>query len=157
MGNTEVLAVKHAVGPPIPEFPQGTEDEREILASVAGKQTIDVLDKNPAGSELANDAMELPPQSGLLSSQSATASRHADVGAGESTADEVDRGKVVSSALTDIAMPFDVGPVRGEDTPALSVDLDLPGTAPAGALKPEVEAADASEERAERGTVIAHR
>jgi hypothetical protein len=59
LGHSEVLSVKHPVGPPIPEVGQGPEDRSHVPAVVRREKTRDVLDENPAGSESTSDTHEL--------------------------------------------------------------------------------------------------
>lgn len=57
LGNSEVLSVKHPVGPPIPEFCQSTEELSESISSI-GKDAGDVFPDHPAGAALCNEAKE---------------------------------------------------------------------------------------------------
>jgi hypothetical protein len=69
---------------------------------------------------------------------------------GESTANNINWRKVGRSALSDISESLDSGPVLLEDARRIIVNLNLPFHLEAGAFKPQPEAADASEEFADR-------
>jgi hypothetical protein len=69
--------------------------------------------------------------------------------AGEAAADEVDRREVFRTDVADVFVAPRFGEVVGEDSPAVGVELDLPGDPHPGPLEAEVEAADAREEGAD--------
>jgi hypothetical protein len=105
LGHSEVLSVKHPVGPPIPEFCQPSKDDGHVSAAVAGEKAGDVLDDHPTGSELSKETMELEPKSAPLASQASTLSSHAEVLAGESSADHIDIWEEVGGATSGDASP----------------------------------------------------
>jgi hypothetical protein len=51
LGDSEVLSVKDAVGPPIPELPQRPEDGSKVPSAVARQKARDVFEQKPVGSE----------------------------------------------------------------------------------------------------------
>jgi len=67
--------------------------------------------------------------------------------AGEAAADEVDGAEALRADLADVFEALGFGEVPREDRPAVGVELDLPGDAHPCPFEPEVEAADAREER----------
>jgi hypothetical protein len=151
LGHSEVLSVKHPVGPPIPEVRQRPKDDGHVSASVAGEQARDVLDANPAGSAFRKDASELEPQSAPLASQASTTASHAEVLTGESPANKVNWGEGGAADRTDVGeepMAKVGSKLALQDELAVPVDLDLPPDAVASSGKAEIEASDAGEERA---------
>jgi hypothetical protein len=94
LGHSEVLAVKNPPGPHIPEFRQPSNDEGKVPSSVRGTKARDVLDKNPGGSELSDDATELEPESRTCAIKPRTASRNAEILAGEASTDEVNGNEI---------------------------------------------------------------
>lgn len=61
LGESEILSVKDPPAHAIPELDHAPNDGAEVSPVSAGKKAIDVFDQNPAGTQLANDASELPP------------------------------------------------------------------------------------------------
>jgi len=74
--DSEVLRVKHTPGPPIPEFAQRPENGSQIPSVVRRQKAWDIFDENPCGTTLSSKAHEVEEKSGLLASQSSTASSH---------------------------------------------------------------------------------
>jgi len=68
---------------------------------------------------------------------------------GEAAADEVDRREAPRPDLADVLEALGFGEVAREDRPAVGVELDLPVDPHPGPFEPEVEAADAREERSD--------
>jgi hypothetical protein len=97
LGHSEVLRVQAPPGPHIPEFRQPAKDDGKVPSSNGGQKTGDVLDQNPAGQELANDAMELVPEPRTCPLKARTASRNAEILAREPAADEVNGSECCSS------------------------------------------------------------
>jgi hypothetical protein len=79
LGHSEVLSVQAPPGPQIPEFRQPSNDGVEVAASVGGTKAGDVLDQNPAGKQLADDAMELEPEPRTFAIKARTTSRNAEI------------------------------------------------------------------------------
>jgi hypothetical protein len=77
-----------------------------------------------------SDAHELEEESGPLSSQASTASSHADILAGEPSAEKVDGFEIGRVNCRDIAVASDIGPPPFQDARAVLVDLNLPTTFP---------------------------
>lgn len=111
----------------------------------------DVLDDDPFGCELADDAIELDPESGAGSGSDASAATGAaDVLAGEAAADESNHGKLSCADRADIVEPLCVGPLFCEHALTERISLDLPRDGPPErALEPELKTADPREERAD--------
>ena len=59
LGNSEVLRIKHPVGPPIPEFCQDIEDDSHISSAARMEESWDILDKDPARRKRLDDFTEL--------------------------------------------------------------------------------------------------
>jgi hypothetical protein len=70
---------------------------------------------------------------------------------GEAAAQKRDALKSFKIKGADVSMPRNVRPMASENPSTERIDLDLPAAFPAGALKAEVEAADAAEEGAKGG------
>ena len=76
LGYSEVLSVKHSVGPPIPEVGQLPKDCRHVRSFVRTEKAGDILEDNPARAECSGKADELEEESRPLASQSSAASSH---------------------------------------------------------------------------------
>jgi hypothetical protein len=142
LGHSEVLSVKHTVGPPIPEFSQRPKDGSHVPSSCARQKARDVLDENPSGSALISDTHELVEESGPFASQPSTASSHTEVLAGESSANKVNSLNVTSKG-GHIVIQHSIGPVMAKHQLSRFVYLALPADIHPGPFQPEVEAADA--------------
>jgi hypothetical protein len=111
LGHSEVLSVKHPVAPPVPEVGQDSEDDAHVPSFVRRQKARDVLDENPTGSELTSETHELVEQSAPLASQASTASSHAEVLAGESSAENIDCWDAVATGACSRAPTISVGAV----------------------------------------------
>jgi hypothetical protein len=101
LGDPEVATVQHPVGPPIPEVAQRPEDGSQVPSSVRRQEASDVLDDAPAGTELSQDAVELPPEPGPFSTQALAMSCDGDVLAGEPSVNKVNgSGSEPSASVT---------------------------------------------------------
>ena len=91
--------------------------------------------------------MELVPKAAAVPSQASTVSSHAEVLAGESSANKVNCGKVVSTDRSDIGegLASEVTPDDGE---TVLVFLNVPGDLCAGASEAKAESLNAREEAA---------
>jgi hypothetical protein len=110
-----------------------------------------VFHEDVARSKLANETRKLSPQSRLLTFQTGTLAGERDVGAGEASADDVGLDSIGSKPgsvkFSDIVVDRHVGPVLAQDAPAELVDLaEGHRLEPAGALKSQAEAAQATEQ-----------
>ena len=106
----------------------------EDSSEAPNNEGCDVLNDDEAGSNHANDAGVLAPESAPLSVDALATPRVADVLAGESTTDDVDMLKLLSCA-PDVFVPRGVRPVLREHLAAVRIDLDLPyGVADTGPL-----------------------
>lgn len=71
--------------------------------------------------------------------------------AGESSTDHVHSFEVVSADRLHVIEPLSVGPVLRQHGSAIGIFLDLPDDRPqAGAFQPQLQAADAGEQRTDR-------
>src|SRR5690606_39688805 len=82
----------------IPVVHQAANDRSERVLMSASGESMNVFSNNPGGAELSNDPMHLPPERATVTSQSCTASCHAVVLAGESSSENIDGWRFVSSA-----------------------------------------------------------
>lgn len=136
----------------------------ENVAHSSNKEPWHVLHEYVAGSYLANDPGELGPEpTGVV--LSASFPGEADGLAGEPAADEVDGLEALVAATTcghaqhsvrsvgvdsaDVFVSTNSGPMFGEDSLAVRVDLDLPDDFEPGAFEAKVESADPTEERSD--------
>src|SRR5678815_1358367 len=62
LGESEILSVKDAVGPPIPEFCQPPDKGTKVPSVRRRQDTGDVLPKNPAGAQSFSQAKKLEGQ-----------------------------------------------------------------------------------------------
>src|SRR6185436_19155275 len=98
------------------------------------------------GREFANDASELVEESRTRASQAATASGHAEILAGEASADEVNGSEVCRSDCSHVVMLRNPPEVLTQNGLCLRVNLNLPRALHAGSLHRQIEAADAREQ-----------
>jgi hypothetical protein len=104
----------------------------------------DVFDDDEAGAHLSDDARELVPEAASGATEADALSCPADVGAGKSSANNVNWRQSRDGA--DIGVPHGVWPVASEHGAAVRIDLDLPDHgAEAGALEAKIQAADSCE------------
>ena len=94
-------------------------------------------------------------ESAPLSSQASTESSHAEVLAGESSAHQVNWCEVPGSDLSDVSVPFDLGPVASEDLAGGGIEFNLPLALEPGSFEGEVKSADPGEEGA-KGSTATH-
>lgn len=114
-----------------------------------------VFDEREVGPHLFEDPSVLEPEAGLLTFESGSKASVADVGAGETSADEVDPLRRRRGDGADVVESDGVGPVVGEDFPAERRDLGLVlDLSSGGELDGEFEEADAGEERSDFERVI---
>ncbi len=129
----------------VPATHQGPENGAQPIS----KDRRDVLHDDEAGSQLADESVELPKEPRPRAREACAASGPADVLARESTHKDVARREVVRPDLPDVLEPRDVGPVLREDAPAERVALDLEDDLPEPRVfQPFFEPPDAAEEAA---------
>lgn len=110
-----------------------------------------VLQHDVAGSKLANHPERFLPKPALSSfCDTSPPARLADVRAWEAGRDDVNGGEAVRPDRPDVAEPLRFGEVLREDFLAPFVNFHLPYGTDFRSLKPEFEAADAGEERAQQ-------
>lgn len=121
----------------IPARGQITKDAVES----ANKEPWHVFHDDDARSYCANDSRELRPQPACVG-LSALRSGDADRLTGEPAANAVDGFQFVSSKVSDIGVPRDVGPMLREHGPTPRIDFNLPPHTKPGPLQSEIKAAD---------------
>jgi hypothetical protein len=89
-------------------------------------ESRDVLDDDPPRGELADDPGVLAPQAGAGASEAGSSASDGDVLAGESAAEDVDRGKNSSTNCADVVMAYGLRPVFREDVAAEWIAFHLP-------------------------------
>lgn len=114
----------------------------------------DVLDDDEARPDERDDVREVVPEPRSGAAKPSLLAGAGDVLAGESSANNVNVR--VAAGLRDILEPHDGGPVLREHAATEGIDLALPKDRPeTGALEPELQAADAREQRADREAHLA--
>src|SRR5690554_4319931 len=96
--HSEVLSVKNRPGHAIPALGERPDDRFKVCAASTREEPRDILSNNPGGTELSNDPMHLPPERATVSSQSRAVSCNRVVLAGESSSENIDCWRFVSSA-----------------------------------------------------------
>jgi hypothetical protein len=76
LGHSEVLSVKDPPDHAIPEFGKAVDDGGEVSTASRTEEARNIFSDNPLGVSFSNEAMELPPESATVSSQSRTVSCH---------------------------------------------------------------------------------
>jgi len=125
---------------------RGQVPENGAHRSAVSKEPEDVLHKDDAGSNHANDAGELTPEPGACARKASALPGVRQVLTGESPGDDVDRFEFMFCVPCGayVVVAARVGPVAREHAAAPLVGLDLPDRAPPGrVLHAEVEPADA--------------
>jgi hypothetical protein len=131
-----------------PEAGKVGEDDVEALGAEPG----DVLEDAPLGFDLSDDAGALGPEPPRIVGPKSSASER-DRLAGEAAAEDRDARRLTMPDLLDGSESPRVRPVMSEDATAPRIHLGLPrDRAEARTFKPEFEAADAGEQRADGHT-----
>ncbi|HMA02316.1 MAG TPA: hypothetical protein VKP02_08105, partial [Gemmatimonadaceae bacterium] len=105
------------------------------------------LDDDPLGIEFGNDATVLTPQARAAASKARAAARAGYVLAGESTAYDIDRGKLSCSDAPDILEPLCIWPMPLEHETTERIYFNLPSHwTQAGTLEAQLETTNAREE-----------
>jgi hypothetical protein len=94
----------------------------------AGAQSRDVLDDDVFWSEFSDDSRVLEPKARTLASEPRTFASIADIGARESTAEDIDVGEVVASNGSDVIEPPCIWPVSCEHRSCILILLHLPNS-----------------------------
>jgi hypothetical protein len=113
------------------------------------KEAWHVLHEHPSGPRTANNAGELSPQARASTFNTFSLSGEADILAGETSADEIDRLELFRVNRADVFIAFHLRPMLLQNAAAERVDLHLPPALHAHKLQTQINAADASEQRAE--------
>ena len=129
----------------MPEAGQSFGDNVEPSTS----EELDVLNQDPSGPKLANESLELKPESGTLAFEPRPFARRRDVLTREPSAEDVDWGDAAGADLSDVAESGDVWPVLAKDPLAEGVLLTEPLDLHSGALQSQVPPADAGEQRSD--------
>ena len=85
-----MLPVENAVGPPVPEFPQATEERPKVFAGMAGKKSRNVLEEDGGRSVALHKVKEGVGEAAagvcsiIVGSHSSTLAGDAEILAGES-------------------------------------------------------------------------
>src|SRR5690606_39273314 len=90
LGYSEVLSVKHPVGPPSPEFRQEPEEGAKIPSSARRQDSGDVLPENPAGANSLSQGQKLDCEVAARIVQSEPPAGNAEGLAGGSSHEKVD-------------------------------------------------------------------
>ena len=158
LGNSEESAVQHSPGAVVkPELGQRREKDGEISSVVAGKESGNVLDEDePSGSnKFISKPRKLEEQARSLARQSGPATSDREILARETTAQQIDvrhsirhqharrRRSVLARQFAHVREDGHVGPVTLQHATAVLVGFALEDDGHAGALKAEIESADA--------------
>jgi hypothetical protein len=109
---------------------------------------LDVFDRDDIRIHLANDSIELGPQTGPFAVETGLRPHRADVLAGEPAGHDLDTSEPRAIERADVDDLFDLGPVTTQHGAAVCVALDERDRLRADpALQREVEAADTGEQR----------
>lgn len=129
----------------VPEVPQGAPQH----GHVATPGVSDVLDHNPAWTELIDNPPHLEPQAGPRAFEAGALAGGGQILAWKPAAEHVNPGQIVRADGADIVEPLGLGPVLRQDVATVGGLLNLPcDRAESGALHAELQAADSREERA---------
>jgi hypothetical protein len=94
----------------------------------AGAQSRNVFDDDVFWSEFSDDSCVLEPKARALASEPCTFASIADIGARESTAENIDVGEVVASNGLNVAEASSIWPVSCEDRSCILILLHLPNS-----------------------------
>ena len=131
----------------IPEIPEGAPHDGHVTTPCVS----DVLDHNPSWLELTDNPPHLVPESRAGAFEPGALARGGEILTGKPAAEHVYGGQVVRPDVADVVEAGHVGPMLRQDVPTVAVALDLERDATeAGALKAEIQAADAGEEGADQ-------
>jgi hypothetical protein len=100
LGHSEVLSVENPVGPPVPEFPQSTEERPKVLASMTGEKSRNVLEEDGGRSVSLHKGEEGERQSGSGTGEPSPLPGNREVLAGEASRPE---GGVLPVRIGDFA------------------------------------------------------
>ena len=89
LGHSEVLSVENPVGPPVPEFPQATEERPKVAAGIAGEESRNVLEEDGGRSVSLHKVEEGEGEAGPGAGESSPLSCDAEILAGEAAGPEV--------------------------------------------------------------------
>lgn len=123
LGRSEIDAVDHSVGPPIPEVFQSQDDCCKVSATVASEKSVRVLQDGPPWASgvhetqvLPDESVELEVELGVVAGESSAPPGASDdeIFAGKSGCDEIGSSQVCAKDIADVLPSWNVGPVLGE-------------------------------------------
>jgi hypothetical protein len=89
LGNSEESPIDNSPRDTVPEFIQVHEDPEEIAASIAAKESGNILSDDPSWPQFGQDASELMPETATLSGKSGPFSGHRHVLTWEAAVDKI--------------------------------------------------------------------
>jgi hypothetical protein len=110
------------------------------------KQSCDVFHDNVPRSKFANDSCVLTPESRAFAVDADSLAGVADVLAGESSTNDVNRCEIVFPAFSDVVKALRSREVPCEDTPSVIFNFDLPDGFNSRSFKAKVESSDTTEQ-----------
>jgi hypothetical protein len=87
--HSEVASVENPVGPPIPEFPQRTEERPKISAGIRGEEARNVLEEDGGRSVALHKSKEREGEAGPLAGEAAALPGDGEILTGEASGPEV--------------------------------------------------------------------
>jgi hypothetical protein len=129
---SEVLSVKNAVGGPIPEFCQRTEEDTKGVSVVSRQHSGDVLPNQPPGAQAFSEFTILDGESAPIASKARSKSSDREVLTGRSADKKVNCSNVACLDFGEVPEVLYVGIVMREYRARKRLDLRH-----AGALPPE--------------------
>ncbi|VVQ02525.1 hypothetical protein PS906_05148 [Pseudomonas fluorescens] len=157
LGDSEILSIKHSPKSHVPAVRKGPDDCFKVVAIVDSEQVNDVFKHHPARLYFFEDSYDFPKQSAAFAAQSADVSvafsgaGDADVLAGESSGEDVDRAEVVGATVAHVFKLLCAGKSIGKHSPVDGVEFDLPGAAVSRVFKSDIKASYACEQAAKGG------
>jgi len=149
LGRAEVVPVHDSVGPPIPAVPQRTRDSEPVSAFVTGENPFGILDDDPLGSGLVDEAGDLEEEPGPVAVEALPVrGTEGGVSARESGSKDICSGEVGSCDVTDVLLDRRVREAPTEDRSGVLCDLAHEGAAHPG-VQAVVESSDAGEQGCE--------
>lgn len=102
VGEPELPRVENRPRQAVPEVIQGLDDALEVAPVIDPQEARDVLDDDPRGEALRDNALELPPEPRTWPPEPAILAGAADVLAGEPAVDKVDAASSGNSGSVNI-------------------------------------------------------
>jgi len=124
--DSEILAVQHCVADHRPAFPKSFKDRGHIPSAVRAKQPWNILEESIGRLERLGDSDDFIEEAGAFAGEASASSGNAEVLAGESADEEINRLKPVALPLPHVSCAGNVWPSSGEDSACVSVSFNLP-------------------------------